>query len=189
MSMQIAGNFIGKDDKFLFLYLSPFPCIFHLKWDVCFIQPGSVIWFGGWDCCGLECFVDCSFPPLCPSELGLSCVRLFGKLNLLDGLEAVVAGLCSRNVFSGVKCRLGVLVKKKGEKPKLVYCAFLFHPLSCVTRSISSKGITIYRNYLPPPCLMLEQQRLFKITCFSEKGDLSQGNPLQTKVIIPANLQ
>lgn len=112
VSMWIAGNFIGKDDKFLFLYLSPSPCIFPLKWDLCFIQPGSVIWFGGWNCCGLECFVDCAFSPSCPSELGRGCVCLLGKLNLLEGFKAVVSGQCSRNGFSGVKCGLEVLVKK-----------------------------------------------------------------------------
>lgn len=155
--MWIAGSFIGKGDKFLFLYLSPLPCIFSLKWDVCFIQPGSVIWFGGWACCGSECCVDGAFPPSCLGELGLGCVCLLGKLNLMEGLKAVVAGHGSVNGFSGVKCGLGVSVKKKDEKLKLVYCAFLFHPLSWVTRSISLKGIAVYRSYLSPPCLILEE--------------------------------
>lgn len=52
VSMRITGNCIGKDDNFLLLYLLPFPFLFPLKCDVSFIQPGSVITFGGWDCCG-----------------------------------------------------------------------------------------------------------------------------------------
>lgn len=105
--MKITGNFIGRDDKFLFLYLSPFPHIFPFKWDMCFIQPGSVIWFEGWDCWGIRMFVDHAFSPLCPSELGLGCVCLLGKLNLMEGIEAVVAGQVTPNGFSSVKYGLG----------------------------------------------------------------------------------
>lgn len=75
VSVQITGNFIGKDDDFFFLlHLPPFPFLFPLKCDVSSIQPGSDVRFGGWDCCGSRCCVDPASPPSVSSELGLCCV-------------------------------------------------------------------------------------------------------------------
>lgn len=130
------------------------PCPVFFPWNgtcIYFIQPDSVIWFGGWNFCGLECFVDCAFPPLCPSELGLGYVCLLGKLNLMEGLKAVVAGQGSLNGFSGVKCGLGALVKKMVKTKACLLCISFSSSLLCNQKHLLKRYNYIQKS--PSPTL------------------------------------
>lgn len=94
----------------------PFPCLF--PWNMMsFIQPNSLVQFGGWDCCGSGCCVDPASPFRFERAGSVLCLHLSCQETESPGGSPDSAHCWkSLNYLGNIEIRLWVLIKKKNVK-------------------------------------------------------------------------
>lgn len=153
-------------------------CVFYLAWFCHLVWGLGLLW--------IRMFCRLCLPSFVSKWTSVS---LLGKLNLLDGVEAVVTGQRSSNGFSGVKCGLRVMDKKKWWKTKACLLCISFSSSLLCNQKHKFKRYN-YIQKLPFPTL--SDARIIEAICnhllLWERWPKSR-KPLLEKVIIPANLQ